>query len=101
MELITNSQRFDETKVWLNLSVCTMQLLPGKASTHFSMVLHGSLRAHSGSSSTSKDFRFSAETDRQIGTQIWELLHHGRRAGIEKTTQIRVVSGETTFIIHI
>ena len=30
-----------------------------------------------------------------------ELLHHGRRAGIEKTTQIRVVSGETTFIRHI
>ena len=30
-----------------------------------------------------------------------ELLHHGRRAGIEKTTQIRVVSGETVFILHI
>ena len=30
-----------------------------------------------------------------------ELLHHGRRAGIEKTTQIRVVSGETTFIVHV
>ena len=30
-----------------------------------------------------------------------ELLHHGRRAGIEKTTQIRVVSGETAFILHI
>ena len=30
-----------------------------------------------------------------------ELLHHGRRAGIEKTIQIRVVSGETTFILHI
>ena len=32
---------------------------------------------------------------------LGELLHHGRRAGIEKTTQIRVVSGETTFIRHI
>ena len=32
---------------------------------------------------------------------VWELLHHGRRAGIEKTTQIRVVSGEKTFILHI
>ena len=30
-----------------------------------------------------------------------ELLPHGRRAGIEKTTQIRVVSGETAFILHI
>ena len=49
VELITNSQRFGETKVWLNLSVYTMQLLPDKASTHFSMDLHGSLRAHSGS----------------------------------------------------
>ena len=32
---------------------------------------------------------------------IGELLHHGRRAGIEKRTQIRVVSGETTLILHI
>ena len=31
----------------------------------------------------------------------WELLHHGRRAGMEKTTQIRVVSGETTLILRI
>ena len=30
-----------------------------------------------------------------------ELLHHWRRAGIEKTTQIWVVSGETAFILHI
>ena len=32
---------------------------------------------------------------------IRELLHHGRRAGIEKTTQIWAVSGETAFILHI
>ena len=30
-----------------------------------------------------------------------ELLRHGRRAGKEKKTEIRVVSGETTLILHI
>ena len=30
-----------------------------------------------------------------------ELLHHGRRAGQEEMTEIRVVSGETNLILHI
>ena len=30
-----------------------------------------------------------------------ELLHHGRRAGDEEMTEIRVVSGETNLILHI
>ena len=30
-----------------------------------------------------------------------ELQHHGRRAGEEENTEIRVVSGETTLIPHI
>ena len=30
-----------------------------------------------------------------------ELLHHGRGAGEEEMTEIEVVSGETTLILHI
>ena len=29
-----------------------------------------------------------------------EILHHGRRAGDEEMTEIRVVSGETNLIPH-
>ena len=35
------------------------------------------------------------------GIQHWELLHHGRRAGEEEMIEIRMVSGETTLILHI
>ena len=31
----------------------------------------------------------------------WELLHHGRRAGKEEKTEIRVVSRETNLILQI
>ena len=31
----------------------------------------------------------------------WELLHHGRRAGKEEKSEIRVVSGETNLILHV
>ena len=48
--------------------------------------------------STFKDER-QAETF--LGIPFWELLHHGRRAGEEEKTEIRVVSGETNSIDHI
>ena len=38
---------------------------------------------------------------REANRTEWELLHHGRRAGEEERTEIRVVSEETTLIPHI
>ena len=36
----------------------------------------------------------------QRHSTLRDLLHHGRRAGDEEMTEIRVVSGETNLILH-
>ena len=42
-----------------------------------------------------------AASNFELLRSIWELLHHGRRAGQEEMTEIQVVSVKTNLITHI
>ena len=49
--------------------------------------------------SEQKSSKLTFREGRKINSR--ELLHHGRRAGKEEKSEIRVVSGETNLILHV